>query len=149
MPCQGGMSYDVIIRESGTVIDDLAQKLCYLCASLYADGLLEKYASDEIISWHKDHMHKDEVRIGTEMQNLFRNHPDRMDDTDGVANEFLQAALKVHPVSKYHRRWFKKMAREVADAIRKAKKDREREHQVRKQALDKLSDDEKKALGLV
>ncbi len=148
MPCQGGMSYREVVVESGEVIDDLTQKLCYVCAALYADGLLEKYANQAIIAWHQKHMHTDEVRVATKMQALFRKQPNRMADTDAVAEQFLQAALKVHPVSEYHRNWFKQMAKEAADAIQAANQQAAEAQQAKARALGKLSDEDKRALGL-
>ena len=149
MPCQGGMTYREITVESGEVIDALTQKLCYLCASLYADGLLEKYASPAIVEWHRKHMHEDEVRISAEMQSLFRKYPARMAYTAGVAEEFLQAAQNVHPVSEYHQKWFKQMAKDVAEAIRTAQLQGNETRKAKARGMAKLSDAEKIALGIM
>lgn len=142
------MPYHEVVVESGTIIDDLTQKLCYLCASLYADGLLEKYANHDIVEWHRQHMHADEVRVATEMQAVFRKRPGKMANTDEVAEEFLRAAQKVHPVSEYHQKWFRQMAKDVAEAIQTAEAQATETRDTRARAMAKLSDKEKIALGI-
>ena len=148
MPCQGGMSYERIVVESREIIDDLTQKLCYLCASLYMHGLLDKYGNEEIVAWHQDHMHKDEVRVGREMTDLFVNDPSLMGDTDRVAEKFVAKAEAAHPVSEFHKEWFKRMAREAAMNVRHAMEMQATEVGVKASAMAKLTPAERKALGL-
>jgi hypothetical protein len=142
------MSYREVVVESGEKIDALTQMLCYLCASLYIDGKLEQYGNKQIVAWHQRHMHEDEVRVGLEMQKIFREHPERMNHTDEVAEEFLQKALAVHPVSDFHRAWFKRMATEAAEAFRETCRQDYAEEKVKSDALAKLTPEERRALGL-
>ncbi len=146
MPCQGGMSYTEVVVESSTVIDALTQKLCFLCASLYKDDLLEKYGNPEISEWHRDHMHKDELRVAEEMKQVFLSHPGA--HPVGVAQDFLDKALAVHPVSDYHKEWFYKMAHDIHKELMEIKEKKAQKAADKHKALSKLTEEEKKLLGI-
>ena len=151
MPCQGGMSYQTYVCECSDKIDELTQMLCYLTASLYKDGLLKKYGNADIIAWHQDHMHKDELRVGREMQKIFKKNPHKLDDEEfivSVADQFYLEAVKVHPVSDFHEAWFDRMAQEAAREIKLALEEKEKKQAMKATALNKLSEDDKKVLGL-
>ena len=148
MPCRSDYDDDEVGVESAGIIDDLTQKLCYVCANLYADGLREKYASNETIEWHQEHMRSDTERVGTKMREAFRRRPGMIQDADAVADEFLRDALAVHPVSDYHREWFKQMAREAADTIQQEIELSAEDRPTKQQALAKLTDRELDILGL-
>jgi len=148
MPCQGGSSYYDNSAEYIRKIDKLTQKLCYLCASLYSVDLLEKYANPEIMVWHRKHMHKDEVRVQGKMEAIFIKNPKQIKKYKEVAEMFYQKALKVHPVSEFHRKWFYSSAKDIAEKVQNVVHTKNQLKKDKMKALSKLTPEEKELLEL-
>jgi len=149
MPCQGGHSYRDNSQDYIDKIDKLTQKLCFLSASLYSEGLLEKYGNPEIVEWHQKHMHQDEVRVQSEMERVFIEHPERIDKPEGVADDFYRRALEIHPVSEYHRKWFISSAKEISEKVYNVFVTKNQLKKTKMEALAKLSVEERQLLGII
>jgi len=146
MPCQGGWSDNRLNQEMRQERDELTQDLCYLCASLYAEGLLEKYGNPRIVKWHREHMHRDERRVQQEMEKAFMENLQL--SASHIGDVFLQRALKEHPVSEYHQNWFFKIAEEIYQRVKSVKETQRTIEQQRKDALLKLTPEEIKLLNI-
>jgi hypothetical protein len=136
-------------------LDRVTQLLCYLCGELREDGIFEKYAAncEPLERWAKKHHAADEDRVYKKMLNSLRSEAVAKNGYSGMppqalAAKFIQQAESVHPVSRWHRSWFLKMAKKACAerdrivAKRKSKKD------LAEKALAKLSIEERKALGI-
>jgi hypothetical protein len=80
---------------------------------------------------------------------VYRKYPQRLNVPEVVAQDFLKKATKVHPVSDFHREWFRRMAREVAESLQAVDREAKLEEQQKEAALRKLSAADKRALGLL
>jgi hypothetical protein len=86
-------------------INDLTQKLCYVCGSLEHQGLFTMtIINPEISNWWAEHEKRDNHRIDNEMSVHFLAHP--TDDPIKVAQGFIERAQAVHPISEHHKHWF-------------------------------------------
>lgn len=143
MPCRGPDVNDYA-RDNQKIqklVDQLTQDLCYLTASLEADGLLKKYASERIYAWFLEHKRQDLHRVTNEMNMMAANHRKKFYKPEEVASYFIKKAEKEHPVSNFHKEWFLKIATEISEKIIK-------EDKLISSAKLKLTTEEMKILGI-
>lgn len=129
-------------------IDELAQNLCYLCASLMDAGELEKYANGRILGWHKVHMEHDNERVRIKMRDECNEDKDMLENPEKMAEKFISLAESEHPVSNWHKKWFHQMAEEVARGVKEEKANEIEREKKRKKIILKLTKEEKEILGL-
>jgi hypothetical protein len=135
MPCydDGGERY-LQVR-----CDELTRMLCWLCGTLSGSNATADIigTNENLATWWKDHQSSDTSRVIREMN----GEVGRFKNAQALAQHFVKMAEKVHPVSNFHKKWFKELANKVYE-----------EHNERRQlvevALKKLTAKEKDALGL-
>ena len=114
MPCgDDGYSEFCEKREK----EELIQNLCYLCANLLEDELLDKYASGRILEWHKAHMKSDERKVSLQIRYFYTKNISFIVHPQKVANHFIKLDEEKHPVSNWHKKWFYDLAVQVANNI--------------------------------
>ena len=148
MPCQDdGYHADTEKELLKKRVDELTQNLCYLCGELIAAGApLEECASERIRTWWTAHCEADRARVYPQMLGRFQKDPDL--EPAVLSGEFILAAERVHPVSRYHRRWFKDLAAEAQRFVLTVREEDRRRNEAREQVLGKLTDEELAALGI-
>ncbi len=122
MPCESPYDGDYGKAE----IDELTQDLCYLCANLMNAGIIEKYASNRILKWHKTHMNWDNERVTNKIKDVCKEDATYLNHPEQLAQKFINEAEAVHPVSDWHKRWFLQLTTEVTQKI-KLKQENEEE----------------------
>ena len=151
MPCrcddypQVNCSCSTTIAKMKKRLDEATRLLCYLCGELESDGQWKRYSNVELITWRERHHKRDAERVRRRMDEVLRK---RLVEPDKLAKKFIDKALAVHPVSRWHKQWFLDMAKEACrirseEMARKGAKDA-----MVKKALDKLTKDERRMLGL-
>ena len=129
MPCYEprGDGYDALrsdaaLNDATSRVHQLTQNLCYLCASLQDDGLLDQYSNTRIAAWWAQHSYDDEVRVRKEIEQVIRKREfGGLLCVASVANHMIWKAECVHPVSEWHKNWFYKLAAEILPRILKEK----------------------------
>ena len=146
MPCEcvGMDRYDDIrLSEELNII---TQNLCYLCGELSRCGNLGIYANGRILAWWKNHQENDTKRVTEKMEKYYRQH--KPCTPEQVTSAFIAKAEAVHPVSEFHMKWFLELAKDIYERRLLNKQAEQRKKEVASQAKAKLSDEERKALGL-
>ena len=113
MPCQ---SYgDSVVYVPNPVDKDLkaeadrvTQLLCCLCGELTEQGLFKKVKTPALEKWWEEHKEMDNHRVSRQMKARFRK--DSSLSPRKLADQMIQEAEAVHPVSSYHRKWFHGLA---------------------------------------
>ena len=142
MPCESYGSCDHSSYEEE--IDELTQNLCYLCGTLKHEKLYSRIATKRIKKWFDEHNRNDKGRVVDKMRKHYRRNPNDHKKPQEVADKFIAAAEKVHPVSEWHKEWFLKLATKASSIGRKIV---ERSTLAAK-AKSKLTKEERMALGL-
>lgn len=126
MPCTDERAnydgYNSLKEEFKQKIDILTQDLCYLCANLKESNLLETYASERILKWHKEHMDDDEARVSRIIEEEYNKNINLLETPSFLAKKLIKKAEKVHPVSNFHKRWFENLTKEIAKNMIEEKK---------------------------
>lgn len=165
----GIMSRHLQVKDMRLELDRVTQLLCCVCGMMQEPGLkphptnpshitpcfqrrpVIELVHPELVSWFQKHHQADEDRIRPAMRDALREtaskrlQPVGEKDAVALAERFIVRAQAVHPVSKWHVNWFRFMARQAVSEYRGSD---ERRLKIAKQALKKLSPEERKALGL-
>jgi hypothetical protein len=102
------------------------------------------YRDHRLIDWAKEHHALDEERVRKEMEAEHHSH----DLPSNMAAAFVKRAEKVHPISRWHREWFYELAGEVFEKVVEEQTPEEYTKEVRKRAIEKLTDEERQLLGV-
>lgn len=151
MPCEGGPSSAQVqqekqmLQEEKKQIDRLTQDLCYLCATLKDSGLLKKYASPRILTWHKQHMKNDEAHVLRKMRQFVKSNP--VYTREALASVFIKRAERVHPVSVFHYTWFRTIAEMVMNEHEAKLQQTQNKKQLVEQAKNRLTPEEWQAIN--
>jgi len=145
MPCEGPRGY-YCDNSQQKVVDNLTQNLCYLCGELSRCGNLGIYANGRILAWWKNHQENDTERVTEKMEKYYRQH--KPCTPEQVTSAFIAKAEAVHPVSEFHMKWFLELAKDIYERRLLNKQAEQRKKEVASQAKAKLSDEERKALGI-
>ena len=156
MPCRSDdyepESEDSKMRRE---IDRLTQDLCYLCGEMTEAGVLKTYASQRILAWWEKHKKADLKRVKEGLKGFLfstftmgqfssMKSQNKEQFSKTVFEHLLNSGLAEHPISTYHKKWFKALADECAEThVATYSED------VKQKALNKLTSGEKKALGLI
>ena len=149
MPCEGPSPHE-IESELGAEIDKLTRLLCFMCGEMAAMNknhmlkLTRKYPG--LGSWWIQHQTNDEKRVRYQMIREWKKSGTRTEKQ--VADKFIKAAEKVHPVSTWHKEWFLQMATETKETVKGFKAEQRRMQKLKRVALKKLTPEERKALRL-
>jgi len=128
-------------------VDEVTRLLCFCCGTLF-DMETEVFGSaPQLLRWWKKHHSSDTSRVREKMK-IYVNDRKKTPSSHGVANHFINAAEKSHPVSEFHKRWFAELAREVCTEHANALMEKKRACDLKQQALEKLTDEEREALGI-
>ena len=137
-------TYDAMNKE----LDRVTQLLCYCCGTMLDQ---DKTLPPALVEWFKAHHEADTRRVMKQMLDTLAKkklplvtNSAEMD----LAGMFMDAAKKVHPVSRWHEQWFFDMAHEAWKLYSKDQKKKEAKQDVVERALGKLTPAERKALGL-
>jgi len=126
-------------------IDQLTQLLCYACGELRDLDMLNMSEVDgRLIEWAEQHHDNDSRRVHQEMTHDIHKYS----SAGRMAAAYIKKADKVHPVSDWHRQWFKDLASQVWEENIEVIDEEQRIEQLREMALAILSDEEKESLGL-
>ena len=147
-----GVYDDTALKERNAIkkdLDEVTQNLCYLCGTLIYNGS-ENIIRDNkrLYQWWKNHLANDEKRVREEMRKIIPRLPIDKKNAFYIQDLFIKKASKVHPVSVFHQRWFLYLADQVLQEFEFAVKREEEKNILRDQALSKLSDAERAALGI-
>jgi hypothetical protein len=149
MPCGCGDYDDFMTSRNVRIntqmkadLDRVTQFLCYMCGQNEAkSGMV---LPEPIAEWWNKHQKADEKRVLGQMRKKVAS----FSSETKLGNAFIAKAKEVHPVSDFHAVWFHNLACQVW----KEYKSKEQEEKIRKNkkraALKKLTEDEKKLLGL-
>lgn len=113
MPCKCDGYDEMVSHEKRQILDNLTQDLCYLCATLMENGILEKYASPRILKWWKQHQRDDNARVKDAINDLMQDYLDNHGEyltPNKIADILINSAEEEHPVSNFHKKWFVTMA---------------------------------------
>ena len=152
-PTVSKSTYDTMVKE----LDHVTQLLCYCCGTMLdlnccPDVQFRGHSiPPELIGWFEKHHEADTKRVMKQMLStlarvrlpLVTNSA----ETD-LAGMFMDAAKKVHPVSKWHEQWFFRMAHQACEIHSRAKKQEKEGQSIVKRALAKLTPAERRALGI-
>jgi hypothetical protein len=153
MPCQDSGPIDEhgqcnkVIKSQRRRLNEVTRLLCYLCGELVEDKLFAKYTNPQLSTWRERHHEKDTQRVKAKMLEAIQRKPSYT--VFSLCDKFIEEAEAVHPVSRYHKKWFMIMARSAMEEAQKIWKEKETKVQLKKKALEKLTKEEKKALGLL
>jgi len=147
MPCRSdfgdvGCDHSDYINE----IDELTQNLCFLCGELQGDGLFRDYSNTKISKWWAEHQEKDTKRVRDVILKKWAKSKKR--DPAKVADELYRVAVKIHPVSDYHKKWFLTMTKGIDRELTKKEKQARERREKRSRAISKLSSEERKLLNI-
>lgn len=135
MPCNGGPYYTSYgPSEYEKTIDRLTQYLCYMCGYCEEKGV---EVPDVIQEWFEEHVRKDKVRL----EESFRKDIWKGKDWKKVVERRIRESEAVHPVSNFAKDLMRSIAATLA-------KEYEEETSTKRQALSKLTEEERKTLGL-
>jgi seryl-tRNA synthetase len=149
MPCRDDWPSDPVVSqrsydEQKKRLDEVTQLLCFCCGTLHHTNVMSDVAS--LRKWWEKHRQQDERRVRKEMQQFVSNHPN-MPHTQ-VANHFIDKAIVVHPVSKFHINWFCSLAQEICSEHKRSVAQENRVAEARQRALSKLTKEDRLALGI-
>jgi len=132
------------VKLANKRVDELCQNLCYLCGQAEYEGFFDLLAKKNcrLREWWEKHKKSDEKRVIKEMQEHECSDPGELSDI------FFSKAIGVHPVSDFHKRWFTELATRVCEWKRQMKKEESEERKLIMSAIQKLTPEERKALGL-
>jgi hypothetical protein len=153
MPCMDNGPRDDHEQCSKTIksqrrrLNEVTRLLCYLCGELEEDKILAKYTNPQLSTWRERHHEKDTIRVKTKMLEAIQRRPSHT--IISLCDKFIEEAEAVHPVSRFHKKWFLIMARSAMEEAQKIWKEKESKVQLKKKALEKLTKEERKALGLL
>jgi hypothetical protein len=152
MPCQDALpeeTYANEVKEVTKRLTKVTRFLCWLCGELEADKLLNKYIKGykELREWKDEHDAADMNRVRREMAEVVWNGGHDLDKPDELAIRFLQRAVKVHPVSRFHRCWFVRMARELCKLRQAELRSYTSRMALQARVLARLTPEEREALG--
>lgn len=143
--------YEDEIKELKKRLDGVTQFLCYLCGELTEDKIIDKYLDDRLKDWWDRHQKFDTKRVKENISSELKKQG-KARDADKLAWQMAKDAEIIHPVSRYHKKWFKKLALEIdSEMLKKEQKILEEQRLKAKNkasALKKLTKAEKEALGL-
>jgi hypothetical protein len=131
-------------------LDEVTQNLCYLCGTVIHDLLREDVlkGNRRLYQWWRAHLAADEKRVRDEMRKYVSKLSKDHYNPHVVASYFVDKAKKVHPVSAFHCKWFFDLASQTLLEKETAIEAAARKVELKKQALNKLTDEERKVLGL-
>jgi len=136
-------------RQAKKRFDRMARLLCFACGELMEDGLWERYAKEcpDLKSWFEKHNAADVKRVRAAMvTELSKSKPL---SASALATKFVKRAEKVHAVSRWHKKkWFPSVADQAVMGARMSREKSEKRRKRVKQALAKLSPQDRKILGL-
>ena len=142
MPCKCDGYDEMLNNEKKQKLDQLTQDLCYICATLMTNGVLEKYASPRIIDWWKQHQKDDNARVKDTINDLMQDYYDNNEEyltPERVADILINSAEDEHPVSDFHKKWFVIMAENYVKKFLKQEENRLRKtHAEIKRKLDEF-----------
>lgn len=149
-PTVSKSAYEAMHRE----LDHVTQLLCYCCGTMQgkdADINWSLPVPPELVEWFKKHHEADTKRVMKQMLDTLarKKLPFVTNSAEAdLAGMFMDAAKKVHPVSKFHEQWFFDMSKQAWEIYSKARKQKETKQETVERALAKLTIAERKALGL-
>lgn len=147
MPCQCDYMYgsgdNEREQEYKDTINELGQHLCFLCGELQYDDLLKKYTNDSIQKWWAQHKKKDTSRVSKQIRARYKKK-----SAEKTADELIAAAKKVHAVSRFHLKWFHDLAKRVYKQMSEKENEKAMQNEFIKKAKNKLTKEERKALGV-
>ena len=145
MPCRDDRDDAWFASQLQQRNDKLAQMLCWLCGTVELEaGLALITANPTLYDWWKEHQASDETRVLHEMNQEIH----RFKSSSALATHFISKAEKVHQVSNFHKDWFVRLAERAYNQYVKLQKEFNKEQKLKKEALAKLTPEERKALGL-
>jgi len=152
MPCQDSWPEGTRAAEERdwrTRLDKVTRFLCWLCGELEEDQLLDKYIKGykELREWKDEHDNDDMERVFGEMRKVVWNGGCDLSNPEALAIRFLEKAVKVHPVSRFHRKWFLRLAHQVCLARRNELRAHDKRMSLKEKVLKRLSPEERDALG--
>jgi hypothetical protein len=152
MPCQDPWPEGTRAAEEEGCrarLDKVTQFLCWLCGELEEDKLLDKYTRnhEELRKWKDEHDNADMNRVYLEMYRFVCSGRCDPDEWELLGGHFINLALKVHPVSRSHRKWFLRMAHQVCLARRNELRAHTKKMSLKAKVLKRLSPEEREALG--
>ena len=161
MPCRGPSIEEIkgmeAQQKAQQEIDKVTQYLCYVIGYIKEhDVNLISGMDERVIDWADNHHKRDTERVHFEMVTyVSSNYHDveiLSDDYEKLVNHFTQRAKDVHPVSPFHVQWFRSLAADIVDVHNQCIKQRieklAKKENLKLSALKKLSEEEKRALGL-
>jgi len=134
-------------KRSKKRLDRVTQLLCYLVGELKEDDIFARYAVPELERWASKHHRLDAKRLSGKMDEYLSSHP--ACNAQELASRFLELALAVHPVSRWHRKWFFDMAEKACARRATIQKKQDKHKALIKRAKGKLTKEERWALGLL
>ncbi len=117
MPCKDERStYDNDgnrrdVKQLQERLDEVTQNLCYLCGTAETNALHILKGNKRLAKWWEDHQKADTKRVSEAMLGHIKAFKPM--DSSEVARNFILLAKQEHPVSKFHEKWFHKLASEV------------------------------------
>jgi hypothetical protein len=108
MPCRDGRddcgistrTHDQVVNR----LDEVTQNLCFLCGEVEYRQYWETIENPRLKKWWREHQDSDRKRVQKEIQEMLKHNPDFT--AARVATFLINAAVKVHPVSEWHKKWF-------------------------------------------
>ena len=148
MPCDCGYmvgSGDAEKEEEyEKTINELGQKLCFLCGELEFDDRLDGYADKAILNWWKKHQKEDTKRVSPTIRKYLKQGWEPQD----IAEKLVADAEKVHSVSRFHVRWFEELVDKIKVKMKAEELDKQSKAELIKKAKNKLTAEERRALGV-
>jgi len=150
MPCQDdfplsneGPSQDFVrIRKR---LNEATRLLCYLCGEIEFASQWSRYDRPALRKWWDRHRKRDEDCVMKKMSAILKKR--LVNNPKDLAKKFIDKALAVHPVSRWHENWFMDMAKEACRIRANEISKKKLKDDVVKKALLKLSAEEREALG--
>jgi len=156
MPCRDDSPHYVTVENPKVKerLDQVTQFLCYLCGELMEDGHLSYLQETRLSKWWKDHQKKDTTRVTSAIKRRFTTQVKKSGrrNPTSVADDLISSAEKVHPVSRYHKQWFRELCRTIDKELTikeiEAQRKAQRKKQKRASGKAKLTKSELLALGV-
>lgn len=126
-------------------LNEATRLLCYLCGEIEFASQWSRYNRPALRKWWDRHRKRDEDRVIKKMSAIIKK---RLVHPKDLARKFIDKALAVHPVSRWHENWFMDMAKKACRIRANEISKKKIEDDVVKKTLLKLSTEERKALGL-
>ncbi len=152
MPCQDGGPSEPQVSESAYIklkarLDEVTQNLCFICGNLVKNNQLD-LANPRILKWWEEHQEHDRKRVNERIDEYLKKKTIYRESPIKLVNLLISIAEEVHPVSSYHREWFKTMVDQGLDRFKeKQRKNKEKKDRINA-AKSKLTDEEKKLLKI-